>query len=51
MTYWIAPGRRIVLMTVFAKTRMREYVEIERARGALRRCQVERHSAEEENDG
>jgi len=24
ITYWIASGRRIVLLTVFVKTRMRE---------------------------
>ena len=34
VTYWIAPGRRIVLLTVFAKTRMREVGEVERARRA-----------------
>lgn len=32
--YWLAPGRRIVLLTVFRKTRMREAVEVERARQA-----------------
>jgi hypothetical protein len=30
ITYWIASGRRIVLLTVFIKTRMRENREIER---------------------
>ncbi|MEU7002775.1 type II toxin-antitoxin system RelE/ParE family toxin [Nonomuraea sp. NPDC046570] len=24
VSYWIAPGRRIILLTVFRKTRMRE---------------------------
>lgn len=50
VTYWIASGRRIVLMTVFTKSRMREPGEIERARGALRRCVAERHTAEEDDD-
>ncbi|MEQ4715221.1 helix-turn-helix domain-containing protein [Nonomuraea sp. B19D2] len=31
ITYWIAPGRRIILLTVFRKQRMRETAEIERA--------------------
>jgi hypothetical protein len=47
VTYWIAPGRRIVLLTVFVKTRMREAREIERARRALRRCIAEAHVVEE----
>jgi len=34
VTYWIAPGRRVVLLTAFTKTRMREDREIERARRA-----------------
>jgi hypothetical protein len=37
ITYWIASGRRIVLLTVFVKTRMREDREIERARRSLAR--------------
>jgi hypothetical protein len=51
VTYWIATGRRIVLLTVFAKSRMREGREIERARQALVRCVAEEHMAEEGNDG
>ena len=51
ITYWIAPGRRIILMTVFMKSRMRERTEIERAREAMRRCLRERHSVEEDGDG
>lgn len=43
LTYWIAPGRRIVLLTVFRKTRMREEREVERARAAWRRCVAEQH--------
>lgn len=51
VTYWIASGRRIVLLTVFAKTRMRERQEIERARRAVARCVAEEHSVEEDGDG
>ncbi|GAA2386806.1 hypothetical protein GCM10010420_07080 [Streptomyces glaucosporus] len=48
ITYWIAPGRRIVMLTVFPKTRMREFLEVERARQALKQCQEEAHTVEEE---
>jgi hypothetical protein len=47
MTYWIAPGRRIVVLTVFAKTRMREVGEVERARRAFARCLAEEHLVED----
>jgi hypothetical protein len=48
ITYWIAPGRRIVLLTVFHKTRMRDDREVERARRALRRCIEQVHTLDEE---
>ena len=52
ITYWIASGRRIVLLTVFVKTRMREEREADRARRALARCMAAEHTAEEgESDG
>lgn len=47
ITYWIAPGRRIVLLTVFTKTRMREDRQVDRARRALARCLAEEHTADE----
>jgi hypothetical protein len=50
ITYWIAPGRRIIALTVFAKTRMRETAEIARALKALARCQRERHTADEDEE-
>ena len=43
ITYWIATGRRIVLLTVFIKTQRREPREIARAQRAYRRCIAERH--------
>lgn len=43
VTYWIASGRRIILLTVFRKTRMRERREVERARRAIARCPAPRH--------
>ncbi|MGO1056472.1 type II toxin-antitoxin system RelE/ParE family toxin [Crossiella sp. CA198] len=48
VTYWIASGRRIVLLTVFRKTRMREAREVARAQRALRRCVAEEHSVDGE---
>ena len=45
VTYWITSGRRIVLLTVFVKTRMRETREIERAQRALQRCITAAHTA------
>ncbi|WP_405084028.1 type II toxin-antitoxin system RelE/ParE family toxin [Microbispora sp. NBC_01389] len=48
VTYWIAPGRRIILLTVFRKQRMRETAEIERAVRAMQRCMAEAHTADEE---
>ncbi|NNH69631.1 type II toxin-antitoxin system RelE/ParE family toxin [Nocardia uniformis] len=48
ITYWIASGRRIILLTVFRKQRMRETAEIERAVRAMERCIVEAHTVEEE---
>lgn len=47
VTYWIASGRRIVLLTAFAKSRMRETAEVERARQALARCMAEAHEVED----
>jgi hypothetical protein len=48
ITYYIATGRRIVLLTVFAKTRPRERLEVERAWRAMQRCVAEGHTAEED---
>jgi len=47
VTYWIASQRRIILLTVFRKTRMREDREVERARRAFERCVAERHIVNE----
>jgi hypothetical protein len=48
VTYWLAPQRRIVLLTVFRKTRMREAAEVERARQARKVCEVEHDAARHE---
>jgi hypothetical protein len=41
ITYYFASARRIVLLTVFAKQRLNERHQIQRARHALTRCQTE----------
>jgi hypothetical protein len=46
--YWLAPGRRIVLLTVFRKTRMREEAEVKRAKQAKALCEAEHDPAHEE---
>jgi hypothetical protein len=46
VTYWLAPGRRVVLLTVFAKTRMRERAEVNRALQAQLECQSSHGPAE-----
>lgn len=48
LTYWIAPGRRIIFLTVFAKTRGRETGQVARAVAAMRRCIEANHIVEEE---
>lgn len=47
VTYWLAPYRRIVLLTVFRKTRMREVAEVARAHQALKLCEAEHGPAHE----
>ncbi|MFJ2745523.1 type II toxin-antitoxin system RelE/ParE family toxin [Streptomyces sp. NPDC087440] len=41
VTYWLAPGRRAVLLTVFRKTRMRESDQVLRAQRARKHCEAE----------
>ena len=44
ISYWIATDRRIILLTVFRKSGMREVREIDRARRAYRKCVEEAHT-------
>ena len=46
ISYFIAAGRRIVLLTVFRKTKPRETAQIDRAEAAMKRCVSESHTAE-----
>lgn len=45
VSYWLAPGRRIVLLMVFRKTREREAAEVDRAVAAQRVCQDQHQAA------
>ena len=49
ITYWIAPGRRIILLTVFAKTKRQERRQIERAKRAMETCIAEEHTAKDDD--
>lgn len=48
VTYWVAPRRTVVLLTVFRKTRMREETEVKRAMLAKKICEAEHGPAHEE---
>ncbi|QKG24046.1 type II toxin-antitoxin system RelE/ParE family toxin [Actinomadura verrucosospora] len=41
ITYWLASDRRVVLLTVFHKTKEREGAEVERAMRARKQCEAE----------
>ncbi|MFI7339850.1 type II toxin-antitoxin system RelE/ParE family toxin [Streptomyces sp. NPDC050085] len=47
VSYWLAPDRRIVLLTVFRKTKMREGAEVKRAREAQQLCEATHPAAHE----
>ena len=49
ITYWIAPDRRIILLTIFAKSRRRERRQVERAKRAMERCIAEGHRVEDDD--
>ncbi|MCT2594169.1 type II toxin-antitoxin system RelE/ParE family toxin [Streptomyces sp. N2-109] len=50
ITYWLAPGRRIVLLTVFRKARQRESFEVERAQQAQKVCEADHDPAQHNYD-
>jgi hypothetical protein len=45
VTYWLAPGRRVILLTVFRKTRSAETAEVSRALHAQKACAAEHRPA------
>lgn len=48
ISYWIASGRRIILLTVFPKARQRETAQVARAQRALQVCVARGHTVDEE---
>ena len=47
VTYWLAPGRRVILLTVYRKTRGAETAEVTRALHAQMICETEHGLAHE----
>jgi len=45
VSYWLAPDRRIVLLTVFRKTRQRESAEVARAKRTKALCEAAHEAA------
>ena len=45
VTYWLAPGRRVMLLTVFRKARNAETAEVTRALQAQKVCEAEHRPA------
>jgi hypothetical protein len=50
VTYWLAPGGRVILLTVFRKTRRAEAAEVTRALQAQKTCEAEQGAAHESFD-
>jgi hypothetical protein len=47
VTYWLAPGQRVILLTVFRKTRGAETAEVARALRAQAICEAQHSRAHE----
>jgi hypothetical protein len=50
ITYWLALGLRIILLTVFRKTRRAEAAEVARALHAQKSCEAEHSPAHDTFD-
>jgi hypothetical protein len=50
VTYWLAPQRRVILLTVFRKTRSAEIAEVARATQAQKICESTHSIAHESFD-
>lgn len=50
VTYWLAPGRRLILLTVFRKTRGAEAAEVARAVRVQQTCETEHGPAHDAFD-
>lgn len=47
ITYWLAPGRRVILLTVFYKTQRSETAEVQRAFMVQKECEAGHGHAED----
>lgn len=47
ITYWLAQGRRVILLTVFYKTRQSEVAEVNRALMVQKECEAEHGHAQQ----
>lgn len=50
VTYWLGPGRTVILLTVFRKTRSAETAEVARALQAQKTCEAEHGPAHDTFD-
>src|SRR6266540_3455622 len=50
ISYYVATGRWIILMTVFKKSKQRETQEIDRADAAMHRCIEKGYTAEDDDE-
>ncbi|WP_078625757.1 type II toxin-antitoxin system RelE/ParE family toxin [Streptomyces iakyrus] len=50
VTYFITGERRIIMLTVFRKTRQREQAEVKRAKKAMLNCIAAGHTAEDDEE-
>jgi hypothetical protein len=50
IAYWLAPGQRVILLTVFRKTKMRETAEVQRAHQAQALCEQSHPPAPEHDE-
>lgn len=52
ITYWIAPGRRVILLTVFTKTKTkdRDRAQVVRAKKAMLACIEAKHMVDEDEE-
>ena len=46
ITYWLAPGKRVILLTMFYKTQRSEMAEVERTFIAQKNCEAGNGHAE-----
>ena len=50
ITYWIARDRRIILLTVFTKTKDRDRAQVARAKKAMLACIEAKHIVDEDEE-